>query len=364
MKQLLLIFVSLFFFIGCSKEPQVMFDGLPQTQLQESSYSNLPNWENENYDEVLYLFMNNCKAKKSVDIYHTLCSAPQNIKDAKAFLESNFTPFMIYESDKEKESILTGYYEPELRGSLTQSELYKYPIYETPKDLITVDLSSIYPDLKNYRLRGRLDGNRLVPYYSRAELNEIDINADVICYCDSKIDKFFLEVQGSGRVTLDSGETIFIGFGNQNGHKYRSIGKYLVQSGEISKEDISLQTIREWFRINPTRVDEVLNHNSSVVFFQKRDVAASGSLGLVLNPLRSIAVDRRYIPLGSMVYMDAENSYTRMVFAQDTGGAIKGSVRADMFLGFGNRAGAVAGELKAPLKLWILLPKDKVKSKI
>ena len=109
MKQLLLIFVSLFFFIGCSKEPQVMFDGLPE--------------------EVLYLFMNNCKAKKSVDIYHTLCSAPQNIKDAKAFLESNFTPFMIYESDKEKESILTGYYEPELRGSLTQSELYKYPIY-------------------------------------------------------------------------------------------------------------------------------------------------------------------------------------------------------------------------------------------
>ena len=364
MKQLLFIFISLVFFLGCSKEPQVLFDTLPQTQLQESSYSNLPNWENENYDEVLYSFMNNCRAKRSVDIYHSLCSASQNIRDAKEFIESNFTPYMIYESNKEKESILTGYYEPELRGSLTKSEIYKYPIYKTPKDLVTVDLSSIYPDLKNYRLRGRLDGNKLVPYYSRAELNSVDINAEVICYCDSKIDKFFLEVQGSGRVTLESGETLFIGFGNQNGHKYRSIGKYLVQSGEISKEDISLQTIREWFELNPQRVDEVLNHNTSVVFFQKRERAATGSLGVVLSPLRSIAVDRRYIPLGSMVYVGAENSYKRMVFAQDTGGAIKGSVRADMFLGFGNRAGAVAGELKAPLKLWILLPKDKVKNSI
>ncbi len=341
-----------------------MFDTLSKTQLIKSNYSQLPNWKNENYDEVLYSFMNNCRAKKSVDIYHALCLKSQNIRDAKEFLESNFTPYMIAESDKSKESILTGYYEPELRGSLTKSEIYKYPIYGIPKDLVTVDLSSIYPDLKNYRLRGRVDGNRLVPYYSREELSKVDINAEVICYCDSKIDKFFLEVQGSGRVTLESGETIFIGFGNQNGHKYKSIGKYLVQSGEISKEDISLQTIREWFKLNPSRVDEVLNHNSSVVFFQKRDRAATGSLGVVLTPLRSIAVDRRYIPLGSMVYVGAENSYERVAFAQDTGGAIKGSVRADMFLGFGKSAGEIAGELKAPLKLWIFLPKDKVKSKI
>jgi len=366
MKQLLFIFISLVFFLGCSKEPKVLFDTLPQTQLRESTYSNLPNWESENYDEVLDSFIWNCQAKKSQKIYGNLCEKAKGIvyHDTKKFIENNFTPYMIQSSDKNIESILTGYYEPELRGSLVKNEIYKYPIYETPKDLVTVDLSSIYPDLKNYRLRGRLAGNRLVPYYSRAELNSVDINAEVICYCDSKIDKFFLEVQGSGRVTLDSGETIFIGFANQNGHKYKSIGKYLVQSGEISKEDISLQSIREWFMINPTRVDEVLNHNTSVVFFEKRDRAATGSLGVVLSPLRSIAVDRRYIPLGSMVYVGAENSYKRMAFAQDTGGAIKGSVRADMFLGFGKSAGEIAGELKAPLKLWILIPKDKVKSKI
>jgi len=364
MKQILYFLLSIFIFLGCSKEPRVMFDTLPQTQLKQSSFSSLPNWENENYDEIIYSFMNNCRAKKSIDIYHNLCFASQNIRDSKEFIENNFTPYMIASLDKNKESILTGYYEPELRGSFTKSEIYKYPIYGVPKDLITVDLSSIYPDLKNYRLRGRLDGNRLVPYYSREELSKRDINAEIICYCDSKIDKFFLEVQGSGRVTLDNGETIFIGFGNQNGHKYSSIGKYLVKSGEISKEDISLQSIREWFKLNPLRVDEVLNHNSSVVFFTSRDKAATGSLGIVLNPLRSIAVDRRYIPLGSMVYVSAKNSYERVAFAQDTGGAIKGAVRADMFLGFGEEAGEIAGELKAPLELWILLPKDKVKSKI
>ncbi len=364
MKQILYFFILTFIFLGCSKEPQVMFESLPKTQLVESDYTQLPNWKNENYDEVLDSFINNCRAKKSQKIYENLCAQTQSAEDAKEFIESNFTPYMISEPDKKKESILTGYYEPELRGSLTKSEIYKYPIYETPKDLVTVDLSSIYPDLKNYRLRGRLDGNRLVPYYSRAELNSVDINADVICYCDSKIDKFFLEVQGSGRVTLENGETIFIGFGNQNGHKYSSIGKYLVQSGEISKENISLQTIRAWFDLNPQRVDEVLNHNSSVVFFAKRDRAATGSLGLVLTPLRSIAVDRRYIPLGSMVYVSAKNSYKRVVFAQDTGGAIKGAIRADMFLGFGEKAGKIAGELKAPLNLWILLPNNMTKSKI
>ncbi len=353
--------------MGCSKEPQVMFESLPQTQLVKADYSQLPNWKNENYDEVLYSFMNNCRAKKSLNIYNNLCSKKQNIMNAKEFIENNFTPYLISANETQEETIMTGYYEPELKGSLTKSEKYRYPLYETPKDLVSVDLSSIYPDLKSYRLRGRLDGNRLVPYYSRAEIQEVDVNAAVICYTDSKIDKFFLEVQGSGRVTLDNGKTIFVGFDNQNGHKYSSIGKYLVENGEISKEDISLQSIREWFKKNPSRVDEVLNHNKSVVFFKQREKRATGSLGLELTQLRSVAVDRRYIPLGSMLYLNAmadDKTYERIVFAQDTGGAIKGSVRADMFLGFGEEAGRVAGELKAPLKLWILLPNDKVESKI
>jgi membrane-bound lytic murein transglycosylase A len=126
-------------------------------------------------------------------------------------------------------------------------------------------------------------------------------------------------------------------------------------------EKISLQTIRTWFKENPSRVDEVLNYNKSMVFFRQKETAASGSLGVVLTPKRSIAVDRNYIPLGSMLYLSADTkkeSVNRVVMAQDTGGAIKGCVRADMFLGYGEEAAEIAGELKAPLKLWILLPKD------
>ena len=367
MKQLLIIFISIIFLLGCSKEPQIAFKELPKTKLQKSSFKELPNWENENYDEVLDAFKNNCRAKKSVKIYDELCTQEQTITDAKEFLENNFSPYIILPDENQEETIMTGYFEPELHGSLTKTQRFKYPIYSTPKDLVVVDLASVYPDLEQYRLRGRLEGNRLVPYYSREELDSVDVNADVICYCDSKIDKFFLEVQGSGRVQLDNGDVIYIGYDNQNGRKYSSIGKHLVKSGELTQEEVSLQTIRAWFKANPNRVDEILNHNDSLVFFKQREKPASGSLGLVLTPLRSIAVDRRYVPLGSMVYLSASGDkidYKRTVFAQDTGGAIKGALRADMFLGFGDDAGEIAGELKAPLKLWILLPKTKTKNTI
>ena len=202
--------------------------------------------------------------------------------------------------------------------------------------IFVVDLQKQYPELKNLRLRGMVKQNRLVPYFDRETASKNQLDADIICYTDSKIDLFFLEVQGSGRVELENGENIFIGYDNQNGHRYKSIGKYLINQGEISKENVSLQSIKEWFENNPSRVDEVLNHNKSMVFFKKRDKAATGSLGLELTPERSVAVDLNFIPLGSMLYLSANiqnKSVNKLVMAQDTGGAIKGSVRADMFLG-------------------------------
>ena len=357
MKEIVYIFLTLFVFLGCSREPKVLFNELPQTHLTRSEYSELPNFEDENYEEVFNSFLNNCKSVKTQKIYQTLCLEARDAKNMKEFTRKNFIP---YEIDS-RDPLLTGYYEPELHGSFSKSSRYKYPIYNTPKDLVTVSLGALYSELGDYRLRGRLEGNKLVPYYSRLELSGQSVDAEAICYCDSKIDLFFLEVQGSGRVKMDNNETIFIGYDNQNGHPYKSIGKRLVQLEEISQEDISLQSLREWFRFNPDRVDEVLNHNSSVVFFKRRERAASGSLGLELTPLRSVAVDPRYVPLGSMLYLSAETNkvdFKRVVFAQDTGGAIKGSERADMFLGFGDEAGEIAGELKAPLKLWIFMPKS------
>lgn len=344
-------------FSACSDKAKFTSSHMPKTPLIQSSFTELPNWNSEKYDKALSSFINSCQTQKTEKIYANLCEEALLSSDAKLFLESNFTPFEINTEKDEKIGLLTGYYEPELKGSLIQNEKYKYPVYETPSDLIIVDLSSIYPDLKHYRLRGKLEGNRVVPYNSRVE--STGENSNIICYVDSKIDLFFLEIQGSGRVTLDNGALIFLGYDNQNGHKYRAIGRYLVDIKALKVEEVSLQSIRKFLDENPSRVDEVLNYNESVVYFKQRNRAASGSLGIELTPSRSIAVDRKYIPLGAMLYLDStidEKVISRVVMAEDTGGAIKGAVRADMFLGFGDKAMNSAGKLKSPLKLWVLLP--------
>ena len=361
MKYILLIPFIVFTFSACSKKPKVMFSDLPKTPLTQTSFEKLPNWDKENYNEALSNFLNSCKSKRTRKLYENTCEEAKSVKNAKVFLEEKFLPFTI---SSEKEGLLTGYYEPELKGSLKKTLTYKYPVHTTPKDLIIVDLSSVYPDLKNYRLRGKIKGNRLVPYTTRAQSSSTHIPSDVICYVDSKIDLFFLEIQGSGRVTLEDGSVLYLGYDNQNGHKYRAIGRYLVQIGALELKNVSLQSIRAWLDENPLRVDEVLNYNDSLVFFGKRKQSATGSLGLCLTASRSIAVDRRYIPLGSMLYLSSiidEKKVQKIVFAQDTGGAIKGKVRADMFLGCGNAARESAGKLKSALKLWILLPREKKK---
>ncbi|MCW8894314.1 MAG: MltA domain-containing protein [Sulfurimonas sp.] len=361
MKYNLLFLTFIMFFVGCSKEPQVLFFDMPKTHLVKSDFSELPNFEDENYSAALNSFINNCASSKTKKIYKELCRDAVQTSDPKKFILDEFIPYKISTESFEEDGLLTGYYEPQLNGSLIKKEPFVYPIYATPNDMFVIDLGEQYPELKSLRLRGKLEGNKIIPYYDRQEAVEKALDAEIICYTDSKVDLFFLEVQGSGRVTLEDGKTIFVGYDNQNGHRYKSIGKYLVEIGEIPLEEISLQSIRAWFDANPHRVDEVLNYNKSMVFFRQKDQAATGSLGLELTPDRSVAVDREYIPLGSMLYLDADidnKNVSRLVVAQDTGGAIKGSVRADMFCGYGEKAREIAGKLKAPLRLWILLPKD------
>jgi membrane-bound lytic murein transglycosylase A len=360
MKQITLFLLIITFFLGCSKNslpPQLT--NIKNENFTKTSFSNLPGLQQQNYDEFLNNFINNCQSTKGQNIYKNLCQKALHVTDAKLFLIDNFTPYSIADKNGEKEGLLTGYYEAEIHASLHESKRYKYPIYATPEDLVVVDLSAIYPELKHYRLRGKIQNNKLVPYYSRKEAKFNDLNASVICYCDSKIDRFFLEVQGSGQVVLDDNSTMYIGYDNQNGHKYKSIGKYLVQKGEIPLDEISLQSIRQWLYAHPSRVDEVLNYNKSLVFFSKRDKSATGALGLQLRAKSSIAVDKKYISLGNMLYLSSNlgnEKFNKIVFAQDTGGAIKGPVRADLFLGSGEKALKIAGALKSPLKLWLLLP--------
>lgn len=363
MKQIILFLSIFLLFTSCSKNVNVPEKhDAKSMSLQKTSFSKLPDFKEQDYDKFLSNFINNCQSTKSYSLYKNLCDEALHVTNAQSFLRTNFTPYEIINQEDNNEGLLTGYYEAEIHASLTKTERYRYPVYETPKDLVVVDLSSIYPELKHYRLRGKIEDNKLVPYYSRKESKLNDLNASVICYCDSKIDRFFLEVQGSGQVVLDDNSTMYIGYDNQNGYKYKSIGKYLVQKGEIPLEEISLQSIRRWLSENPSRIDEVLNYNKSLVFFSKRDQGATGALGLQLRPKSSIAVDKRYIPLGSMLYLSSnlENEkFNKIVFAQDTGGAIKGPVRADLFLGNGQEALNVAGKLKSPLKLWLLVPNNK-----
>ncbi|WP_457748271.1 murein transglycosylase A [Sulfurimonas sp.] len=363
MKQITLFLLILLLLAGCTKEiitPKV--EHAKNIHLVKTSFSELPGFSQQNYENFLSNFIHNCQSTKSQHIYKNLCKKALHVTAPKVFLANNFTPYMIVDKAGKNEGLLTGYYEAKIYASLHVSKRYKYPIYATPKDLVVVDLSSIYPELKHYRLRGRIQNNKIVPYFTRKESKFHDLNASVICYCDSKIDKFFLEVQGSGKVLLDDNSSIYIGYDNQNGHKYKSIGKYLAQKGEIPLADVSLQSIRQWLYEHPTRIDEVLNYNKSLVFFSKRDKSATGALGLQLRAKSSIAVDKKYIPLGNMLYLSSNlgnEKLNQIVFAQDTGGAIKGAIRADIFLGSSDEALEVAGKLKSPLKLWLFIPKNK-----
>jgi len=354
------LFLLLLFF-GCSRQPKPLVKELPNTYVIPAAFSELPHIESVDFDAVLEGFVYDCKSKKTQKLYGELCQKAQKSRDAKSFIMNNFQAFQIYEKDGRSEGLLTGYYEPEIYASLKKDSVYKYPLYTPPKDLITVDLSAVYPELKNYRLRGRIQGKKLVPYYSREQIKRSDINSSVICYCRSQIDRFFLEVQGSGRVVLDDNSSFYIGYANQNGHRYRSIGRYLIKIGAIPAKDISLESIRAYLDAHPEKVDEVLNYNKAMVFFSKRSHGATGALGLQLRPKSSVAVDRKYIPLGSMLYLssnyDNNETIDKFVYAQDVGGAIKGAVRADYFLGSGEEALRLAGSLKSPLRLWILLPK-------
>lgn len=360
MKISLILILLLLFFFGCSKKEKILSQKFSNTYLIQSDFTALPHFQDENYDAVLRLFINNCQTKKARNLYGDLCEKARYINNAKKFFMQNFTPYIITTKDNKRDGLVTGYYEPLLYASLKKSSEYIYPLYKTPNDLITVDLSAIYPELKHYRLRGRVVGKRVVPYKTRAQSKKSDLNATVLCYCNSKIDRFFLEIQGSGKVKLDDNRTIFIGYANQNGYRYRAIGRYLVKIKALEAKEVSLQTIKAWLMAHPERVDEVLNYNKSMVFFQQRKQGATGALGLKLTPKRSIAIDRRYIPLGGMLYLHTKienQDFDRVVFAQDTGGAIKNPVRADLFVGSGEQALEIAGKLKSQLNLWILLPK-------
>jgi membrane-bound lytic murein transglycosylase A len=266
---------------------------------------------------------------------------------------------------------ITGYYEPLLNGSRTRGAPFVVPLHSPPADLLTIDLSSLHPQLASLRLRGRLvrseKGARVVPYWSRAELTGERLRGAELLWVDSVIEAFFLQIQGSGRVRLPDGSMVRLGYADTNGHPYQSIGRILVERGELSLEEASMQGIAAWAQANPQRLDELLNQNPSYVFFRELplgdpNAGPLGALGLPLTPGYSLAVDPRFIPLGAPLVIATQHPLSgaplqRLALAQDVGGAIRGPLRFDLFWGFGTEAASAAGRQRHDVQAWLLVPR-------
>ncbi len=367
LKAFFLFALATTFFTGCSQKIEQK-PHISKANLEKVAWEDLDGFEEDNLSLSFEVFKKACTKSMRYDNLRDICNKAletQTLQPKDFFIEY-FSPYKLIGENNAEDGLITGYYEPLLKGSLTQTDKYKYPIYKTPEDLLTIDLSSIYPELKKYRLRGKLVGNKVIPYGSREELEtHTKDNLEAICYVDDKIDLFFLHIQGSGKVQLDTGEIINIGYSGQNGRAYYAIGRKLIEDGYIEKENISLQSIKQWLEENPEKMDEVLNLNESYVFFQKSAKSATGSLGVPLTAKRNLAVDRNYIPLGFPVFIDTTNPLDetpikQLMVAADTGGAIKGEIRADFFCGHGKEAEKMAGKMKQKGSLYILIP-NKIK---
>jgi membrane-bound lytic murein transglycosylase A len=338
-----------------------------------SSWESLPGWQTDTLQEAWPALIASCMALKSKPEWQPVCWAASELRShdpatVRTFFESQFRPWTVRNADGSEDGLVTGYYEPLLHGSRTRTEKYRYPLYGVPDDLIAVEIGDLFPELKGQRVRGRVEGRRLVPYYTRGEIDSGRAGFDgrELFWLDDPVELFFLHVQGSGRLQLDSGETVRVGYAEHNGHPYRSIGKRLIERGELAPQKASMQGIQGWAKENPEKLPALLAENPAYVFFRERPDTASGpigTLGVALTARRSIAVDNRAVPLGAPVYLAttwpaSSEPLNRLMLAQDTGSAIKGAVRADFFWGFGQEAGQLAGKMRQGGRMWVLLPKD------
>lgn len=360
-----------------------------------AAWTDLPGWSDDDLSAFWPLFLRNCKglmrptggslavpARATPRAWQPVCAAAADPARAPAagdgaavrrFLQAHLQPWRLNGPDNQPAAnTVTGYYEPLVRGSRRRGGPYQWPLYAPPADLLTVDLGSVYPELAGKRVRGKLEGQRVVPYDARSAIESSDRKPPVLVWVDDPVDNFFLQVQGSGRVQLvegpDAGETIRMAYADHNGQPYVSIGRWLIDQGELSADQASMQNIRAWARRNPARVQEMLNANPAVVFFREEAVPDAalgprGAYGVPLAPGRAIAVDTRFVPLGTPVFLSttmpaSQAPLQRLVLAQDTGTAIRGAARADFYWGYGEEAGQQAGRMKQRGQMWVLWPKQ------
>lgn len=350
---------------------------------KQVSFSNLPGWQaDSDIGSLATAFERSCRrilTQKpgpmhtnnplfgTVEQWQGLCIQFGNLEngDIKQFFESNLVPYQVL--PRKNKPLFTGYYEPLLEGRFEQSEEFSVPLYRRPGDMVSVDLGQFDPALAGKGIQGRLVGNRLLPYYTRAEIEaggRMSEN-DVLLWLKDPVDVFFLHVQGSGRVLLPSGRELTVGFAAHNGQPYTSVGKILVDTGAMKIENVSLFTLRQWFAEHPEQRDEILRKNNRFVFFRFTDNGAQGAQGAELTAERSLAVDTTYTPLGIPVFvsttLSGENNapLQKLMIAQDIGGAIKGAARGDVFFGNGARAEKLAGYQNAGGSFYVLVPRQK-----
>lgn len=361
--------------------PSVVVPETTRAVLRPVAFAQLPGWGDDTLVGAWPAFATGCAAlvaqAATTAIWREPCAAavaidPRDAAAVRTFFERHFTAYQALTPDGEDTGLVTGYYEPLLNGSRTRSEQYRYPLYAPPDDLLTIDLTELYPELKDKRLRGRVEGRRVVPYWPRADIEarKPPLAGKELVFVDDAVEAFFLQIQGSGRVRLAEGGVMRVGYADQNGQPFRSVARVLIDRGELSPDGASMQAIKEWARQHPDALPELLDQNPSYVFFREvtPDPAATidgplGTLGVPLAAGRAIAVDPRSIPLGAPVFLAttwplSNRPLNRLVLAQDTGGAIRGPLRVDFFWGFGEDAARQAGRMKQLTRLWLLWPKD------
>lgn len=341
----------------------------PKPQYRQVQFSDLPGWTKGQFVKSLRTFQTSCRAflkqdpervvgTSQIDLkagdWHPACQAAVKLKSgneesARLFFEKWFSPVEFY-NKKPVKGLFTGYYMPMLKGSLKKTSEYSVPLYELPRNLVTVDLGLFLPKLKHKKIVGRVAGNKIVPYYTREQINKgaIKDQANVIVWIKSPIDRAFLEIQGSGIIELQDGTKMYVGYDGQNGAPYTAIAGVLIKKGIMTHDNASMQRIKKYLEAHPKQIDTVLNQNKSFIFFRKLSLdGALGSQGVALTPGYSLAIDRKWIPMGTPLWLsttrpdnknpDANKPMQRLMIAQDTGGAIRGKVRGDVYWGGGRK---------------------------
>lgn len=359
--------------------------------LKAAKFSDLDGWQSDDMQAALAAFQRSCGRilrrasdrdigpdprvgtvadwQKPCETALKLDAETTRDEDIRTFFEADFRPWLAG-NNGDPVGLFTGYYEPELQGSLIRHGPYQIPLYLKPQDMVSVDLGAFRKDLKGEKIVGRITGNKLVPYYDRAAIEDGALSGRQLelVWVDDAVDAFFLQIQGSGRVVLDTGGILKVGYAGTNGQAYFAIGRELIDRGALTRQTVSLQTIRQWLDNHPDEADAVMNLNASYVFFRELpgdpNDGPLGAQGVPLETGRSLAVDRRFHAMGVPIWletedaMNADKSFHRLMIAQDTGGAIRGPVRGDIFFGPGKQAALYAGHMNRAGRTFLLLPRS------